>query len=80
MSCITCQQNDQADLLENPSKESFEKLLIRTHEKTEHKDSQVMCLVKRTVNHTAEKVISDNARCHKKCYVNFANRSKTERT
>ena len=39
-----------------------------------------MDFVKRTVNHTAEKLISDNARCRKKCYVNFANRSKVERT
>ena len=54
--------------------------LIRAREKAEHKDSQVMGLVKRTVNHTAEKLISDNARCHKRCYVNFANRSKIERT
>ena len=33
MSCIICQQNDQADLVDKPSKELFEKLLTRTREK-----------------------------------------------
>ena len=54
-------------------------LLIRTRERVEYKDSQVMDFVKQTVNHTAEKLISDNARYHKKCYANFANASKVER-
>ena len=38
-----------------------------------------MDFVKRTGNHTAEKLISDNARNHKTCYANFANTSKVER-
>ena len=80
MSCIICQQNDQADMVDNPSKESFEKPLTRTRERVEYKDSQVTDLVKGTVNHTVEKLISNNARSHKKCYANFANTSKVERT
>ena len=44
MSCIICQQDDQADLVHNPSKESFEKLLTKTRERAEYKDSQVWTL------------------------------------
>ena len=50
MRCIICQQNDQVDLVDKPSKESFEKLLTRTRERVEYKDSQVMDFVKRTTN------------------------------
>ena len=45
----------------------------------EYKDSQVRDFVKRTANHKAEKLISGNARYHKKCYANFSNASKVER-
>ena len=79
MSCIICQQNNQADLVDKPSEELFEKLLTRTRETVEYKDSQVTDFVKLTTNHTAGKLISDNARYHKKCYANFANTSKVER-
>ena len=79
MGCIICQQNGQTDLVDKPSKESFEKLLKMTRERVEHKDCQAMDFVKRTANHTAEKLISDNATYHKKCYANFANTGKVER-
>ena len=45
----------------------------------EYKDSQVRDFVKRTTDHKAEKLISSNARYHKKCYANFSNTSKVER-
>ena len=68
MSCIICQQNEQVDLVDKTSKESLEKLLIKTREKAEYKDSQVIDFVKQIVNHTTEKLIGDNARNHNKCY------------
>ena len=71
MSCIICQQNEQVDLVDKTSKESLEKLLIKTREKEEYKDSQVIDFVKQIVNHTTEKLIGDNARNHNKCYANL---------
>ena len=71
MSCIICQQNEQVDLVDKTSKESLEKLLIKTREKAEYKDSQVIDFVKQIVNHTTEKLIGDNARNHNKCYANL---------
>ena len=38
MTCIICQQNDQVDLVDKTSKESFEKLLTKTRERAEYKD------------------------------------------
>ena len=71
MSCIICQQNEQVDLVDKTSKELLEKLLIKTREKAEYKDSQVIDFVKQIVNHTTEKLIGDNARNHNKCYANL---------
>ena len=71
MSCIICQQNEQVDLVDKTLKESLEKLLIKTREKAEYKDSQVIDFVKQIVNHTTEKLIGDNARNHNKCYANL---------
>ena len=71
MSCIICKQNEQVDLVDKTSKESLEKLLIKTREKAEYKDSQVIDFVKQIVNHTTEKLIGDNARNHNKCYANL---------
>ena len=71
MSCIICQQNEQVDLVDKTSKESLEKLLIKTREKAEYKDSHVIDFVKQIVNHTTEKLIGDNARNHNKCYANL---------
>ena len=71
MTCIICQQNDQVDLVDKTSKESFEKLFTKTRERAEYKDYQVMDFVKRIVNHTTEKLIGDNARNHNKCYANL---------
>ena len=71
MSCIICQQNEQVDLVDKTSKESLEKLLIKTREKAEYKDSHVIDFVKQIVNHTTEKLIGDNARNHNKRYANL---------
>ena len=68
---IICQQNDQVDLVDKTSKESFEKLFTKTRERAEYKDYQVMDFVKRIVNHTTEKLVGDNARNHNKCYANL---------
>ena len=79
MSCIIWQQNDQVDMVGNPSKELFEKLLTRAREIAEYKDSQGMDFVKQNANHTVEKLISNNGRYHKKCYASFVNTVKVER-
>ena len=60
------------------SKELFEKLLTRTRERVEHKNTQGMNFIKQNANQTLEKLFSNNGRYPKKCHADFANTIKVE--
>ena len=76
--CIVCLDSTKP-LVEDPSVDSFERLLERTRQRHEYKDSAVSEFFSRISDMTAQQLVQNKSKYHKKCYSNFANSSKVGR-
>ena len=80
MDCVICNEKDTSkSFVANPSLDSFEKILSRSRERAEYKDSTVLNFVERTKGVTAVELLENRCRYHESCYASFANIGKLQR-
>ena len=77
---LICQEKSTVKVIKIPNNESLKKLLSLSREQAEYGDTKVFEFVERNENLCAEDLLNNKACYHKKCYSEFTNIEKRNRT
>ena len=78
--CLICQEQSIIKVIKNPNNESLKKLLSLSRERAEYGHTKVFEFVERSKNVCADDLPNNKACYHKKCYSEFTNTEKRNRT